>query len=89
MWNTVRNAGFIPDRMAVAAIGHVTDRNGTPALALSPDFALPLVETDGLTAAATEAGDQLVKVTGHWNASPDGAGRLQVESLEVRRGSTP
>ena len=84
VWDTVRNAGFIPDRMAVTAIGHVTDRNGTPALALSPDFALPLVDMDGLTATVTEAGDQLVKVTGHWNTSPDGAGRLQVESFEVR-----
>ena len=83
VWDTVRNAGFIPDRMAVTAIGHVIDRNGTPALALSPDFALPLVETDSLTAATTAAGDQLVRVTGHWNASPDGAGRLQVESFEV------
>ena len=84
VWDTVRNAGFIPDRMAVTAIGHVIDRNGTPALALSPDFALPLVETDGLTATAAEAGHQLVEVTGHWNASPDGAGRLQIESFEVR-----
>ncbi|MCY4077315.1 MAG: heavy-metal-associated domain-containing protein [Acidobacteria bacterium] len=85
VWDTVRNAGFIPDRMAVAAIGHVTDRNGTPALALSPDFALPLVEMDGLTATVTSAGVRLVTVTGHWHASPDGAGRLQVESLEVRQ----
>ena len=84
VWETVRNAGFIPDRMAVTAVGHVTDVNGAPALALSPDFALPLVEADGFTALATEAGDQLVKVTGHWNAPPDGAGRLQVESFEVR-----
>jgi len=84
VWDTVRNAGFIPDRMAVIAIGRVIDVNGAPALAVSPDFALPLVGTDGLTAAATEADDQLVQVTGHWNASPDGAGRLQVESFEVR-----
>ncbi len=80
--DTVRNAGFVPDRMAVTAIGHVIVMNGTPALALSSDFALPLVETDGLT--ATEAGDQLVQVTGHWNAPADGVGRLQVESFEVR-----
>ena len=84
VWDTVRNAGFIPDRLAVTAIGRVTDVNGAPALALSPDFALPLVEADGFTALATETGDDLVKVTGHWNASPDGAGRLQVESFEVR-----
>ena len=84
VWDTVRNAGFIPDRLAVTAVGRVTDVDGTPALALSPDFALPLVEADGFTALATEAGDELVKVSGHWNASPDGAGRLQVESFEVR-----
>ena len=84
VWDTVRNAGFIPDRMAVTAIGHVIDRNGAPALALSPDFALPLVEKVGLTATAAEAGNQLVEVTGHWNAAPDGAGRLQVESFDVR-----
>ena len=84
VWDTVRNAGFIPDRLAVTAVGRVTDVNDTPALALSPDFALPLVEADGFTALATEAGDELVMVTGHWNASRDGAGRLQVESFEVR-----
>ena len=84
VWDTVRNAGFIPDRLAVTAIGHVTDVNGAPALALSPGFALPLAGADGFTGLATEAGDQLVEVTGHWNAPPDGAGRLRVESFEVR-----
>ena len=84
VWDTVRNAGFIPDRLAVTAVGHVTDVDGAPALALSPDFALPLVAADGLTALATGAGDQPVKVTGHWHAPPDGAGRLRVDSFEVR-----
>ena len=84
VWDTVRNAGFIPDRLAVTAVGHVTDVNGAPALALSPDFALPLAEADGFTAPATDAGDRLMKVTGHWRAPPDGTGRLQIESFEVR-----
>ena len=84
VWDTVRNVGFTPNGVSVTAIGHVTDLNGTPALALSPDFALPLVAADGFTALATEAGDQLVRVTGHWIAPQDGAPRLQVESLEVR-----
>ena len=83
-WDTVRNAGFIPDRLAVTAVGHVTDVDGAPALALSPDFALPLAAADGLTAPATGTGARLVEVTGHWRAPPDGAGRLQVESSEVR-----
>ena len=84
VWDTVRNAGFIPDGVAVTAIGRVTEVDGAPALALAPDFALPLVEGDGLTALATEAGDQQVRVTGHWSVEPEGAGRLQVESFEVR-----
>ena len=84
VWDTVRNAGFIPDRLAVTAVGHLTDVNGVPALALSPDFALPLAAADGVTAPATEMGARLMKVTGHWRAPPDGAGRLQVESFEVR-----
>lgn len=84
VWDTVRNVGFIPDGVAVIAVGHVTDVNGTPALALSPEFVLPLVAADGLMALATEAGDQLVRVTGHWIAPQDGAARLHVESLEVR-----
>ena len=84
VWDTVRNAGFIPDRLAVTAVGHVTEVNGAPALVLSPDFALPLAQADGFTALATEAGDRLVEVTGHWRAPPAGAGRLQVESSEVR-----
>ena len=83
VWDTVRNAGFIPDGVAVTAIGHVTEVDGAPALALAPDFALPLVEADGLTALA-EAGDQRVKVFGHWSVDPEGAGRLRVESFEVR-----
>ena len=83
-WDTVRNVGFIPDGVAVTAIGHVTDINGAPALALSPEFALPLVAADGLTAPAVEAGDQLVWVTGRWIPPQGGAARLQVESLEVR-----
>ena len=84
VWDTVRNAGFVPDRLAIAAVGHVTEVNDAPALALSPDFSLPLAAADGLTAPATGTGDRLVKVTGHWSAPPAGAGRLQVESFEVR-----
>lgn len=84
VWDTVRNAGFIPDGLAVIAIGRVTEVNGAPALALAPDFALPLVEADGLMALATEAGDQPVRVTGHWHIPPDGPGRLRIESFEVR-----
>ena len=78
--DTVRHAGFIPDGVAVTAVGHVTRVNGAPALALSPDFALTLATTDLVTA----AGDRLLEVSGHWNAPPDGDGRLQVESFEVR-----
>ena len=82
--NTVRNAGFIPDGLAVTAIGHLTHANGAPALALSTDFALPLA-ANGTATLETEAGDGLVQVTGHWNAPPDGAGRLQVESFDEVR----
>ena len=66
VWDTVRNAGFLPDVLMVTAIGRVTEMNGAPALSLSPDFALPLVGEDGLTPLAIEAGDQTVQVTGRW-----------------------
>lgn len=83
--DTVRNAGFLPDAVAVVAVGHLTDVDGTPALALSPDFALPLVITGKPTAAlATEAGGRLVTVRGHWRDPADGPGRLQVDSFETR-----
>ena len=82
--DTVRNAGFIPDGLVLTAFGHVARVNDAPALALSPDFALTLAPTDRATALVTAADDRLVQVTGHWNAAPDGAGRLQVESFEVR-----
>ena len=82
--DTVRNVGFIPDGVVVTAIGHVTDMNDAPALALSPDFALHLVAGDDVTARATAAGEQLVRVTGRWITPQDGAARLQVESFEVR-----
>ncbi len=82
--NTVRNAGFIPDRLAVTAIGRVTRVNGGPALALAPDFALPLADGDAAATLATEAGDRLLRVIGYWEAPPNGADRLLVESFEVR-----
>ncbi len=82
--DTVLNVGFVPDGVVVTAVGRVTNVNGTPALALSPDFTLQLVAADGLTPLAVEPGDQLVQVTGHWIEPQDGAPRLQVESLEVR-----
>ena len=53
--DTVRNAGFIPDGVEVVAVGRLTDANGAPALALSPDFALPLA-TGKPTAALVSAG---------------------------------
>lgn len=88
VWDTVRNAGFIPGGVAVTAVGHVTSANGAPALALSSDFALPLAHA-GAAALETEAGDGLVRVSGHWNAPPDGSGRLRVESFEVLRTAAP
>ena len=84
VWDTVRNAGFIPDGMVVTAVGRVTGADGAPALALAPDFALPLAAADGLAALAAEAGGRLVRVSGRWTPPPDGAARLQVESFEVR-----
>ena len=83
--DTVRNAGFIPDRVAVTAVGRLIRADGTPAFALSPDFAVPLVPADRAAALMTEAGDQLALVSGHWDADPDGPGRLQVEWFEVIR----
>ncbi len=88
VWDTVRNAGFIPDGVAVTAVGHVTSANGAPALALSSDFALPLAPA-GAAALEAGAGDGLVQVSGHWNAPPDGSGRLRVESFEVLRTAAP
>ena len=88
VWDTVRNAGFIPDAVAVTAVGHVTSANGAPALALSSDFVLPLAPA-GAATLETEAGDGLVQVSGHWNAPPDGPGRLRVESFEVLRTAAP
>ena len=81
--DTVRNAGFFPGGMAVTAIGRVIDVDGAPALALSPEFALPLAAADGLADLAAEAGGRPVRVTGQWLAPQDGAARLQVESLEI------
>jgi hypothetical protein len=84
VWDTVRNAGFIRDGVAVTAVGRLTRASGAPALVLSPDFALPLA-ANGTAALETEAGNRLLLVSGHWNAAPDGLGRLQVESFEEVR----
>ena len=78
--DTVRNAGFVPDGVAVVAVGHLTDVDGTPALALSTDFALPLDAAAPAAALASEAGGRLLRVSGHWHDPPDGPGRLRVES---------
>ena len=84
VWDTVRNAGFIPDGVRVVAVGRLTDVNGTPALALSRDFALPLAAGEPTAAFVSEAGDRLATVSGRWNGPPDGPGRLQVASFKVR-----
>ena len=83
--DTVRSAGFLPDGIAVTAIGPLAWVNGVPVLSLSADFALPLAEADGAGALATDASDRLLRVTGRWDAPADGAGRLLVESLEEVR----
>ncbi len=82
--DTVRNAGFLPDAVAVIAVGHLTDVGGAPALALSPDFALPLATGPATAALATEAGGRLLRVRGHWHDPAVGPGRLQVESFQTR-----
>jgi copper chaperone CopZ len=83
--DTVRSAGFMPDGIRIIAVGHLTDVNGTPALALSPDFALPLAPGDGAAPLATEPSDRRLRMTGRWDAPPNGAGRLLVESFEEVR----
>ncbi len=83
--DTVRSAGFMPDGIAVTAIGHLARVNGGLALSLSPDFALSLTAADGAAVLATGASDRLLRVTGRWDAPPDGAGRLLVESFEEVR----
>ena len=82
--DTVRSAGFMPDGIRIIAVGHLTDVNGTPALALSPDFALPLAPGEPPAALLDGGGDRLLSVSGSWNHAPDGPGRLRVESFEVR-----
>ena len=82
--DTVRNAGFIPDGVGLVAVGRLTDVNGAPALALSPEFALPLAAGEPTAALVSEGRDRLLTVSGHWNGPPDRPGRLQVESFEVR-----
>lgn len=83
--DTVRNAGFIPDRVVVSAVGRLTLADGAPALALSPDFAVPLVPADRAAALMAEADGRLAQVSGHWDADPDGPGRLRIDSFEVIR----
>ena len=84
VWDTVRNAGFIPDGVGVVAVGRLTDVDGAPALALSPDLALPLAAGETTAALGRGEGDRLLTVSGRWNGPPDGPGRLHVESFEVR-----
>ncbi len=83
--DTVRSAGFIPDGIAVTAIGHLARVSGGLALSLSPDVALPLAAADGAAALATEPSDRRLRMTGRWDVPPDGAGRLLVESFEEVR----
>ena len=82
--DTVRNAGFIPDGVEVVAVGHLADVHGTPALALSPGFALPLADGEATAALVSEGRDRLLTVSGRWETPHDGLHRLRVESFEVR-----
>ena len=82
--DTVRNVGFIPDGVEVVAVGRLTDANGAPALALSPDFALPLATGEPTAALVSAGGDRLLTVSGHWRGPPGGPGQLQVEWFEAR-----
>lgn len=83
--DTVRNAGFIPDRVVVTAVGRLILANDAPALELSPDFAIPLVPAARAAALTAETGGRLAQVSGHWNPAPAGPGALRVESFEVIR----
>ena len=83
--DTVRNAGFIPDRVVVTAVGRLILANDAPALALSPDFAIPLVPAARAAGLMTEVGGRLAQVSGHWDPVPDGPGALRVGSFEVIR----
>ena len=82
--DTVRNVGFVPHGVTVIAVGYFTHVDGAPALALSPPCALPLAAEMPGAALASEAAGRLLKVSGRWNDSPHGPGRLQVESFEAR-----
>ena len=83
--DTVRNAGFIPDRVAVTAVGRLVLANGAPALGLSPDFTIPLAPAARAAGLMTAVGGRLAQVSGHWNPVPDGPGALRIESFEVIR----
>ena len=83
--DTVRNAGFIPDRVAVTAVGRLILANDAPAIELSPDFAMPLVPAARAAGLMTEVGGRLAQVSGRWNPVPDGPGALRIESFEVIR----
>lgn len=83
--DTVRNAGFIPDRVTVIAVGRLTLADGAPALALSPDFAVPLVPADRAAVLMADAGGRLAQVSGHWDTVADGPGRLRIDSFEIVR----
>lgn len=83
--DTVRNAGFIPDRVTVIAVGRLIRADGAPALALSPDFAVPLVPADRAAVLMADAGGRLAQVSGHWDTAADGPGRLRIDSFEVIR----
>ena len=82
--DTVRNVGFVPDGVVVTAVGHLTDVDGAPALALPPPCVLPLAVEMPAAALTNEAAGRLLEVSGRWHEPSHGPGRLQVESFAAR-----
>ena len=77
-----RNAGFIPDAIAITAYGEVMRANGQAALKINDETVIPLVASDRTTELMKLGGGRFVTISGTVDIQSDG-NQLHVQTADV------
>lgn len=77
-----RNAGFIPDAIAITAHGEVMRANGQAALKINDETVIPLVASDRTTELMKLGGGRFVTISGTVDIQSDG-NQLHVQTADV------
>jgi|TARA_B110000014_G_scaffold233496_1_gene196849 hypothetical protein len=77
-----RNAGFIPDAIAITAHGEVMRANGQAVLKINDETVIPLVASDRTTELMKLGGGRFVTISGTVDIQSDG-NQLHVQTADV------